>query len=306
MLLRNGELVAFPTETVYGLGACADDAAAVASIYQAKGRPSRNPLIVHIANGEVAQRYGIFSDAAMQLAQKFWPGPLTLVLRRSENCPAAPAVSAGGDTIALRVPAHPVAAALLAVCEYGIAAPSANRSGRISPTQATHVWEEFKDTPTGPAVIIDGGQTHIGIESTVLDCTGTAIRVLRPGSLTLEALEHAGQACMPREENATQEALLSPGLLASHYAPRARVRLNCIELRPQEALLAFGKTALMAPCMRNLSASGDLLEAAHNLYDYLRALDNEHVTAIAVMPIPNEGIGCAINDRLGRAAAPRS
>ncbi len=305
-LLVQGKLVAFPTETVYGLGADAENTQAVASIYQAKGRPQHNPLIVHVADLAMAERYGVFSDAAMQLAQVFWPGPLTLVLRRRPDCAASPLVSAGGETIALRVPGHAVAMALIQALGKGIAAPSANRSGRVSPTLAQHVVTEFAGGEPGPVLVLNGGATEIGIESTVIDGTGKNLRILRAGGVALQALQQVGtmdETVLPEQH---KSMLLSPGLLESHYAPRALVRLGITSLRPGEALLAFGPTPFHAPVMRNLSPAGNLEEAAHHLYAYLRELDQPGTATIAVMPVPEEGIGVAINDRLRRAAAIRT
>lgn len=309
-ILRAGRLVCFPTETVYGLGADAHNDAAAASVYQAKGRASTNPLIVHTVDVHMAKRYGIFTDAAMQLADVFWPGPLTLVVRRTVDCPASPRVSAGGDTIALRVPAHPVAQALLQAFGQGVAAPSANRSGRISPTCALHVVEEFTGNPLAPEMILDGGEAEVGIESTVVDCTRPQAEILRAGTITEDALRavlHAVEG-MPSHHAKPADAgstLRSPGQLESHYAPRAAVRLQARNLSADEALLAFGPTELTAPQMRNLSPSGDLDEAARHLYAYLRELDATGAATIAVMPVPGGGIGDAINDRLRRAAAQR-
>lgn len=301
--LLDGRLVAFPTETVYGLGGDAESDAAITAIYTAKGRPSRNPLIVHVSDLAMAQRYGRFEEAATALARHFWPGPLTLVVPRTDFCAASPRVSAGGDTIALRVPNHPVALDLLRRFGRGIAAPSANRSGRISPTQAEHVAEEFATSPLRPSLILDGGATKIGVESTVMECRQGRVSLLRSGGLTQEAIHAvaATTAASPR----MADALPSPGMLESHYAPRALVRLVATEVRAGEALLAFGATTLAAAAMRNLSPTGDLEEAAHYLYAYLRELDASGAPTIAVMPIPEEGVGVAINDRLRRAAAQR-
>lgn len=297
--LRQGGLVAFPTETVYGLGADADSDAAVAAVYAAKGRPARNPLIVHVADMDTARRYGIFSETALALAERFWPGPLTLVLPRQENCPASALVSAGGQTVALRMPGHDLALALLGEFGRGIAAPSANRSGRISPTSARHVMEEFQDNPHALAMILDGGDTSIGIESTVALCAGGSVSVLRAGSITAE------QVNAVETVHKARGALLSPGMLESHYAPRARVRLEVSAPQQKEAFLAFGATGVTGEAVRNLSPSGSLEEAAHHLYAYLRELDALGMPTIAVMPIPEEGVGIAINDRLRRAAAER-
>lgn len=300
--LASGRLVAFPTETVYGLGADAENEVAVAAIYTAKGRPSRNPLIVHLADMSLVERYAELTPEARMLAERFWPGPLTLVLKRKADCRASSLVSAGGETIALRVPRHPVAQRLLAGYGRGVAAPSANRSGRISPTQAAHVVEEFSGLSEGPSLILNGGATQIGIESTVLDCSGDMVSILRSGSVTEEEIRAvlSVKTYMAEDDGST---LLAPGMLASHYAPQAPVRLNITEVYPGEALLAFGVTTLTAEVMRNLSPSGNLEEAAHVLYACLRELDHLHPKTIAVMPIPENDIGVAINDRLRRAAA---
>lgn len=301
-ILASGGLVAFPTETVYGLGADAESDAAVEAIYRAKGRPAHNPLIVHLADATLLSRYAEVNGMAAELAQIFWPGPLTLVLPRKADGKASTRVSAGGNTIALRVPRHPVAHALLTQFGRGIAAPSANRSGRISPTSAVHVQEEFAGAEHPPAVILEGGDTEVGIESTVVDCTGTRPVILRAGTITAEQI--AAIVSLATESALGDETLRSPGMLASHYAPQTPVRLNATHIEPDEALLAFGTTTLHAPTMRNLSPTASLEEAAHNLYAYLRSLDAAQCKRIAVMPIPQRGVGVAINDRLGRAAAP--
>lgn len=303
-MLAAGKLVAFPTETVYGLGADAESDAAVASVYAAKGRPAVNPLIVHLADIALLERYAVPNAAALSLAERFWPGPLTLVLPRRPQCPASAAVSAGRDSIAVRIPAHPLARALLEAFGRGIAAPSANRSGRVSPTAAAHVAAEFAGVPGVPAMLLDGGASAVGIESTVLDCTGDAPVMLRAGSVT-EAELH-GFGCRAAGRSAEKDTPLpSPGMLESHYAPRARVRMNATQLYEGEALLEFGRTALHAAVRRNLSPSGNLEEAAHRLYALLRELDASGAAVIAVTPIPEEGIGIALNDRLRRASAPR-
>lgn len=300
-LLREGRLVAFPTETVYGLGADAWRDEAVASIYRAKGRPSHNPLIVHIHDMSALMNDVAWNPMAETLAARFWPGPLTLVLKRAPGCRLSPLVSAGGDTVALRMPAHPTARALLKAAGVPVAAPSANRSGSTSPTQAGHVTGLAED----PAMILDGGPCPVGIESTVVDVTGAAPRLLRPGSITAEDI--AETAGLPVTAGGGQDKTLrSPGLLASHYAPRLPVRLNAASAAPDEALLAFGPSPPQgARATLNLSPSGDPKEAARNLFDYLRKLDESGASAIAVMPIPATGIGLAINDRLTRAAAPK-
>ncbi len=295
---RAGALVAFPTETVYGLGADACNGEAVARIYSVKSRPQFNPLIVHVADVETAQRYVQWSDAAQQLADAFWAGPMTLILPRRTDSPISELVSAGGNTIGIRIPSHPVALQLLRAFDGGIAAPSANRSGRVSPTLAAHVQEEL-----GGAIaqIIDGGACTVGLESTVIDLSGAHPVILRPGSITREMIS----AILPvaAVEGESGSALKSPGQLESHYAPSIPVRLNATEVGEREALLAFGDVVPAgAATTLNLSPRGDLLEAAANLFAYLRALDNGYHQGIAVMPIPNVGVGEAINDRLRRAA----
>jgi L-threonylcarbamoyladenylate synthase len=296
-LLQAGRLVAFPTETVYGLGANARDDAAVASIYQAKGRPSFNPLIVHVASAESAQELVQWSELAQQLAAHFWPGPLTMVLPRLPDCPISLLASAGMDTLAIRCPAHPLAQALLQASGLPLAAPSANRSGRISPTNAAHVREEFGGLL---GAIIDGGDCRVGIESTIVMPTDEGIHLLRHGSITREQLEDLAPVHVPGDGR-----VLAPGMLKSHYAPRAQVRLNATHVEPGEALLAFGTPLEGATLQANLSPQGKLEEAAANLFRLLRELDAQHPHTIAVMPIPPEGLGAAINDRLARAAAER-
>jgi len=303
-VLREGGLVAFPTETVYGLGADATQGEAVASIFAAKGRPRFNPLIVHVPDVSSVERYAVMTPLAKKLAQAFWPGPLTLVLKRREGSGLSDLVSAGLDTVAIRVPGHPVAAALLAAAAVPIAAPSANRSGRVSPTRAEHVAADL-----GGAVdlVLDGGACTVGLESTILDCTGETVRLLRPGAVASEHIEEVTGRQVERSAGPAG-APTSPGQLASHYAPSAEVRLNVEKPLPGEALLAFGPDVPPhggGPTI-NLSPEGDLHEAAAKLFASLRELDGAGVTTIAVMPIPNAGLGEAINDRLQRAAAPRS
>ncbi len=297
-ILRAGGLVAFPTETVYGLGADATNGKAVARIYEAKGRPRFNPLIAHVESLDAARDLVEFNNEAAALAEEFWPGPLTLVLPQREG-PAhrvSGLVTAGLDTLAVRVPAHPVARRLIAATGVPIAAPSANLSGRVSPTCARHVEEDL-----GNAVdmILDGGVTQSGLESTIV-AFSPASTLLRPGGLAREDIE----AVLGRPLKDYREAsVLSPGQLASHYAPRAGIRLNASAAEPGELLLAFGPGAPDGAL--NLSPSGDLREAAANLFAYLRELDARRPVRIAVMPIPRHGLGEAINDRLARASAPR-
>lgn len=302
--LRAGELVAFPTETVYGLGADATDDRAVARIFAAKGRPRFNPLIVHTADATAAERLASFDDRAERLADSFWPGPLTLVLRRSPGCPVSLLASAGLDTVAVRVPGHRVAQALLAQCGVPIAAPSANRSGEVSPTTAAHVRDSLGEQVP---MILAGGRSQVGLESTVVDLSGPTVRILRPGTVTAEAIMAllGEPVALSRPIAGATEAPASPGQLASHYAPRAPVRLDAKRTEPDEALLTFGPDLRSGRRVLNLSETGDLTEAAANLFAHLRALDADGPSSIAVVPIPDEGLGVAINDRLRRAAAPR-
>lgn len=295
--LARGEIVAFPTETVYGLGANALDALAVAKVFAAKERPRFNPLIVHVLNLAEAGEYGLVNAAARTLAEAFWPGPLTLVLKRRSTCDVADLVSAGLDTIALRAPAHPVAQALLAKAALPLAAPSANRSGRISPTTAAHVEAELGDRP---AMILDGGPSPLGIESTVVSMVGQEPALLRPGAIPREAIERVLGARLAKAKAAERAA--SPGQLRSHYAPNTPLRLDATTVHPDEALLAFGgNVPAGARVTINLSQSGNLEEAAARLFAALRELDQAGVATIAVMPIPAIGLGEAINDRLRRA-----
>jgi L-threonylcarbamoyladenylate synthase len=345
--LAAGGLVAFPTETVYGLGADAADDQAVARLYAAKERPSFNPLIAHVAGFDpvgsdsagsgsaglnpadlhAARRLAQFDAAALALAEAFWPGPLTLVLPKAPGCPVGELATAGLDTIAVRVPAHPVARAILAAFGKPVVAPSANRSGRVSPTSAQHVEADLAGRID---LIIDGGASPVGVESTVLACGGDGgVTLLRPGAIPRAAVERLlgravavaatagdvrGSQAAPLAENAGHIAAnvmrpAAPGMLASHYAPRAAVRMNAVTVAPGEALLAFGPAlppdAGQACTILNLSSGGDLVEAAASLFSYLRMLDGAGTASIAVMPVPDEGLGEAINDRLRHAAAPR-
>jgi L-threonylcarbamoyladenylate synthase len=300
-LLRGGRLVAFPTETVYGLGGDATNDAAVAAIFAAKGRPRFNPLIVHVPGLAEAEAIAVFDQRAREAARRFWPGPLTLVLQRHADSDVSLLATAGLDTVAVRVPAHPVAQALLREVGRPLAAPSANRSGRVSPTEAAHVVAELGERV---ALILDGGRCAVGVESTVLDVSGGTPSLLRPGGVTLEAMITVlgPIAIGVSDPNAPR----APGQLLSHYAPLLPLRMDAVAARPGEALLAFGPHAPPGfAAMLNLSPNGDLPEAAANLFAMLRRLDRSEFTAIAVMPIPEEGIGRAINDRLRRAAAPR-
>ncbi len=299
-LLRAGGLVAVPTETVYGLGADATNDEAVAAIFEAKGRPRFNPLIVHVRDAEAAARFVVFDDRAKALAKKFWPGPLSLVLRRTADCPISLLCSAGLETLAVRVPDHPVGQALLRTAACPIAAPSANPAGAISPTRAEHVAESLGDKVD---LILDGGPCPVGIESTVLDISGPTPVLLRPGGVPIEALI---QVIGPIAAADAETPGASPGMLASHYAPRLPLRLDAVSVRADEALLAFGPEPLAgAAVTENLSRRGDLKEAAAKLFAALRRLDRPDLAGIAAMPIPETGLGAAINDRLRRAAAPR-
>ena len=308
-VLAAGGLVAFPTETVYGLGADATHGEAVARLYDAKGRPAFNPLIAHVADAGAARALARFDPAAERLAAAFWPGPLTLVLPRLADCPVAELATAGLDTIAVRVPAHPVARAILAAFGRPVVAPSANRSGHVSPTTAQHVLADLRGRIE---LIVDGGATPMGLESTIVACLGEPM-LLRPGALPRAEIERIAPLADPppaaAQSNDDEGAPLAPGQLASHYAPRARLRLDAQSVNAGEALLAFGPAppdgVTQAAAVLNLSARGELIEAAANLFSHLRALDACGAAAIAVMPVPHEGLGEAINDRLQRAAAPR-
>ncbi len=300
-LLRDGKLVAFPTETVYGLGADATSDAALAAVYAAKGRSRENPLIVHVADRKAAQREASFDQRAERLAELFWPGPLTLVLRRRIDTRLSPLVSAGLATVAVRVPAHPVALALIAGTKRPVAAPSANPSGGLSPTTARHVGNGLGDRA---ALILDAGPCPVGVESTVVDVSVPGFaRLLRPGGLPRAAIEAETGPLGDGDGGAPR----SPGMMASHYAPRLALRLDAHAVRADEALLAFGpEVPEGAAATLNLSLVGDVDEAAANLFAMLHALDRPEFADIAVMPIPEGGRGAAINDRLRRAASPRS
>jgi L-threonylcarbamoyladenylate synthase len=306
--LKAGGLVAFPTETVYGLGADAAQAPAIARLYEAKGRPAFNPLIAHVADIPAARQIARFNATALRLAEAFWPGPLTLVLPKTAQCTVAELATAGLDTVAVRIPAHPVAKALLGAFGGAVVAPSANLSGHVSPTTAAHV---ASDLSSRIDLILDGGAVTVGVESTILGCFEEPM-LLRPGGLPREAIERVLGRPLQRlpEDSVGEDAQpLAPGMLASHYAPRTPVRLDAIRVEPDEACLAFGPTeangAHAGKAVMNLSASGDLAEAAANLFGYLRALDGKGARAIAVMPVPHHGLGEAINDRLRRAAIGR-
>jgi len=311
--LAAGGLVAFPTETVYGLGADATDGAAIARLYAAKGRPAFNPLIAHVASAAAARKLARFDAAGARLADAFWPGPLTLVLPKAAQCPVADLATAGLDSIAVRVPAHSIAQEILRSFGGPVVAPSANRSGHVSPTTAAHV---LADLDGRIDLIVDGGATPVGVESTIVACLPQPLgapALLRPGGVPREAIERvlgqplaAAPASGDRKNADGKNAPRAPGMLASHYAPRTPSRLDVKAVAPGEALLAFGPALAEgtggAMKMLNLSVRGDPIEAAANLFSHLRALDAVGATAIAVMPIPDDGLGEAINDRLRRAA----
>jgi len=297
--LKRGELVGLPTETVYGLAGDATDDRAVAGIFAAKGRPQFNPLIVHVATVEAARRLVAFDPRAEALAARFWPGPLTMVLPRRPDCGISLLCSAGLNSLAVRLPAHPVARAVIEAAGRPLAAPSANPSGRLSPTQAEHVAQSLGGRL---ALVIDGGPATVGLESTVVDLTGPATVLLRQGGLSEEELS---AVVGPLEHATADSPIKSPGMLASHYAPRLPLRLHASNVAKDEALLAFGPTVPEgAHTVLNLSPTGDLVEAASHLFDYLHRLDASGARAIAAMPVPERGLGRAINDRLRRAAVP--
>jgi L-threonylcarbamoyladenylate synthase len=308
-LLRAGELVAFPTETVYGLGADARNGRAVAAVFEAKGRPHFNPLICHFPDPEAAFAEVLADDRARALAAAFWPGPLTLVLPRRTECRIDLLAGAGLDTLAVRVPAHPLALELLRAAAIPVAGPSANRSGAVSPTTADHVLEGL----TGRiSAVLNGGACDVGVESTVLDLAMGGAALLRPGGVPVETIEAViGKVSRPLPISAAEKTrtLRSPGMMLSHYAPSLPVRLGAVDVAAHEALLAFGPALRGAGLVWQLSETGDLREAAARLFAGLRFLDAEGgqrgLARIAAMPIPEIGLGAAINDRLARAAAPR-
>lgn len=296
--LREGHLVAFPTETVYGLGADATNGEAVARVYAAKGRPSFNPLIAHVPDAEAAFALGEFSPEARALARAFWPGPLSLVVPRGAHCPVSLLASSGLDSIAIRVPAHPVALELLRATDRPVVAPSANPSGKISPTTADHVRRHLKDRV---AVVLDGGRCKVGVESSVVSFLDDGPKLLRHGGIPRAEIEKVlGHPIAVESHSARPHA---PGQLLSHYAPHAELRLNAQAPRDGEAYLGFGPLHAHGPW--TLSATGDLVEAAASLFRLLHDIDATGVARIAVAPIPHHGLGEAINDRLLRAAAPR-
>lgn len=294
--LRAGALVGLPTETVYGLAADARDDAAIAAIFEAKGRPRFNPLIVHLADMEQVSRYAVLTPLGRDLAQAFWPGALTLVLPVLADGPLSPLVTAGHDSVALRVPAHEAARDLLRAFDGPVAAPSANPSGKVSPTSAAHVVEGLGEKV---AVILDAGPCEVGVESTIIDARGAVPVLLRAGGLPVEAIEAAtGTTCVLPGDPARP---IAPGQMSSHYAPRGTMRLNVTTPEPGEVMVGFGDVAGDL----TLSASGDLTEAASTLFACLHQLNDMQAERIAVAPIPETGLGRAINDRLRRAAAPR-
>lgn len=296
--LASAKPVGMPTETVYGLAADATSPTAVAGIFSAKGRPEFNPLIAHCETLHAAQEQVIFDERALALANAFWPGPLTLILPVSPTGSVCELARAGLSTLGVRVPSHPVAQELLHRYAKPLAAPSANPSGRLSPTSAQDVANELGN---GVALVLDGGQSAVGLESTIVSVLpGEAVRLLRTGAIAREMLE---EVCGPLETGATA-GIIAPGQLSSHYAPGARLRLNATEVREGEVLLGFGPDCPKETA--NLSFAGDCVEAAANLFRLLRELDASGAQTIAIMPVPEEGLGEAINDRLRRAAAPRS
>jgi L-threonylcarbamoyladenylate synthase len=299
--LAAGGLVAFPTETVYGLGADAGNGEAVARLYAAKGRPAFNPLIAHVTDIAAARRVGLFNEAAESLAAAFWPGPLTLVLPKQPDCNVADLALAGLDSVAVRVPEHPIARALLQAFGGPVVAPSANRSGHVSPTSAAHVLADLRGRID---LVLDGGPCAVGVESTIVSCLGEPT-LLRPGGLARETIERVLGRPLAVPATMEEDAPLAPGMLSSHYAPKARLRLEAQAPRAGEALLAFGPAPACDGLTLNLSPRGNLIEAAANLFSHLRALDASGARAVAVMKVPHEGLGEAINDRLARAAAPK-
>ncbi len=306
-VLRKGGLVAIPTETVYGLAADATNDKAVARIFDAKERPTFNPLIAHVADLEMAKTLADFCPIAVKLAASFWPGPLTLILPRRKDCSISLLANAGLATIALRSPNHPVAQALIKTVDHPLAAPSANSSGSISPTTAEHVRQGLGDKVD---FILDGGPSEVGVESTIIKITDGEITVLRPGGITRQHLEkYVGHALTKTNPSTSKPPVLeAPGMLTNHYAPTVSMRLNVTNPRHDEAYLGFGNDVQHQHSL-NLSPSSDLIEAASNLFAMMHELDDychrHHLSVISVAPIPNVGLGEAINDRLTRAAAPR-
>jgi len=294
--LRNGDLIGLPTETVYGLAANALSDKAVAKIYTLKERPRFNPLIAHFPNAAEAQKYVHFNEWAKTLSETFWPGPLTLILKKKEDCGISLLATAGLDTLAVRVPAHPIAQLLLQGLEFPLVAPSANPSESLSPTTAQHVKRSFPDL-----LVVDGGSCTVGLESTIVDLTGNIPVILRPGLLTKNDIEKA--LLLTLGDKAESNVIKAPGQLKRHYAPSIPLRLNIKNLHEGEALLSFGPHTFTARKEINLSLTCNLEEAAGNLFAALAELDSSQYKGIAVMPIPNDGIGLAVNDRLNRASA---
>lgn len=299
-ILRDGNIVSFPTETVYGLGADATNGKAVAKIFSAKNRPNFNPLIVHLPDPSAAEQYVEMNEIAQKLAFTFWPGPFTMVLPLKKDSDISDLITAGLDTVAIRVPANAVAHELLEEFGGPIAAPSANKSGHISPTTAGHVDSEFGEELS---MILDGGPCDKGIESTIVQVTEDSVTLLRPGSITADDIKNATDINVMTSTAPTDNPV-APGQLKSHYAPNANMRLNAESPNENEAYLAFGETNITNNTM-NLSTNGDLEEAAANLFSMMRELDDLGLNSIAVAPIPENGLGIAINDRLSRAAAPK-
>jgi L-threonylcarbamoyladenylate synthase len=295
-ILKSGKLIGLPTETVYGLAADATQDIAVARIFETKNRPSFNPLIIHGSSAEVFKRHVKWNDLANDLAKAFWPGPLTLVLPRLASSSISLLTSAGLDTIAVRVPNCSIALDLLTTFDDVLAAPSANISGRISPTEALHVDEAYPEL-----FILDGGSSPVGLESTIVDLTGTLPILLRPGGITLEDLERV----IGPIQTYFQHKIKAPGMLNSHYCPTLTLTLNVLQPRQNEAYLAFGPSPHHGEHVLNLSPTADLTEAAANLFRMLRVLDKPCYEGVSVAPIPLNGMGLAVNDRLIRAAAPR-
>lgn len=301
-LLEKGDVIGLPTETVYGLGGDATNSEAVAKIYTLKGRPSFNPLIIHVDSLEKAQKHAVFNPSAIKLAAAFWPGPLTLVMPLQNTHQLSPLVTAGLHTIAVRCPNHPVALELLSKYPNPIAAPSANKSGYISPTQASHVRNCFGDK----VFVLEGGSSPIGLESTIVDCSANELSILRPGFITSQDIETVIGTTVSHQDP-HQGIIKSPGQLKVHYAPTIPLRMNATQILPNEGLISFGNSDLLAEFTLNLSPSGNIVEAAANLFAHMHQMDKlakeGKITSIAVTPIPHEGIGIAINERLSRAAA---
>ena len=309
--LQSGKIVAMPTETVYGLAADARNAKAVGDVFAAKGRPNFNPLISHMASFEMAMTYAEYDERAALLAQNFWPGPLTLVLKRKTNAAIADNVTAGLETIAMRVPAHPVARQLIKACGFPLAAPSANKSGTLSPTTPQHVQNNMGDHIP---FILASGKCKCGVESTIIDLTHDVPVMLRPGTITQDEIESLIGVIDTEFKVKKGQAPKAPGQLLRHYAPNAKIRLQAVDVKKGEALLGFGSVKFMGvdeagaasdlyeTRYQNLSETGDLEEAAANLFDMLQKLDHGAYDTIAVMDVPHVGIGVAINDRLSRAA----